>query len=298
MAIRLGVDLGGTKTEIVALDAAGAVLLRRRRPTPEGYPAIVGTIAALVEEAEADLGRRGTLGVGIPGSLNPVTGLVRNANTGALNGHPLDRDLAAALGRTVRVMNDANCLATSEAADGAGAGHAVVFAAILGTGVGGGWVVHGRPLDGLNRVAGEWGHTPLPWPEPEELHARQCWCGRKDCLEAFLSGPALACDALGPDHRDARRVQAGAREGDPACQRALDRHASRLARALAALVNIVDPDVIVLGGGLSNLGHLYRDLPGLMAPWIFGDAKVVNVVPARHGDSSGVFGAARLWDFD
>ena len=296
MAIKLGVDLGGTKTEIVALDEAGAVLLRRRRPTGKGYAAIIDTISALVWEAEAELGRQGTVGIGIPGSINPQTGLVRNGNTQALNGHPLDKDLAAALGREVRVMNDANCLAMSEAADGAAAGYPVVFAAILGTGVGGGWVVHGRPLDGLNRVAGEWGHTPLPWSTPQELRSRQCWCGRHDCLETYLAGPSLTADTLGPGHRDASQVERRAREGDEACRAGLARHADRLARALASVVNIMDPDVIVLGGGVSNFSHLYQEVPALMAPWIFGDSKKVNLVQARHGDSSGVFGAARLWD--
>ncbi|MFH5925214.1 ROK family protein [Roseomonas xinghualingensis] len=296
MTIRLGVDLGGTKTEIAALDASGAVLLRRRRPTGQGYEATIETIAALVREAEAELGRHGTVGVGIPGSINPQTGLVRNANSQALNGRPLDRDLAAALGREVRVTNDANCLAMSEAADGAGAGYPVVFAAILGTGVGGGWVMHGRPLDGLNRVSGEWGHTPLPWPKAEELPGPKCWCGHHGCLEAHLSGPSLAQDADGPGHRDAGQLESRALAGDPVAQAALARHADRLARALAMIVNIIDPDVIVLGGGVSNFRHLYRDVPGLMAPWIFGDAKRVNLVPAKHGDSSGVFGAARLWD--
>ncbi|SHJ65416.1 fructokinase [Roseomonas rosea] len=296
MAIKLGVDLGGTKTEIVALDEAGQVLLRRRKPTGDGYPAILDTIASLVREAEAELGARGTVGVGIPGSINPHTGLVRNGNTQALNGNPLDKDLAAALGREVRVMNDANCLAMSEAADGAGAGYPVVFAAILGTGVGGGWVVHGRPLDGLNRVAGEWGHTPLPWMKPDEFPGPRCWCGRHGCLETFLAGPSLAVDTFGPGHRDASQVDDRARAGDPLCQAGLARHADRLARALAMIVNIMDPDVIVLGGGVSNFEHLYREVPDLMAPWIFGDAKKVNLVQARHGDSSGVFGAARLWD--
>ncbi|MBB5693621.1 ROK family protein [Muricoccus pecuniae] len=298
MTIRLGVDLGGTKTEVAALDGEGRVLLRRRRPTPAGYPAIIGAIAELVGEAEAGLVARGTVGLGIPGSINPRTGLVRNANTQALNGQPLERDLAAALGREVRVMNDANCLAMSEAADGAGAGYPVVFAAILGTGVGGGWVVDGRPLDGLNRVAGEWGHTPLPWMRPEEFPGPRCWCGLHGCLETFLCGPALAADTDGPGHRDASAVEARARAGDPAAAAGLARHADRLARALAVVVNLVDPEVIVLGGGVSNFAHLYRDLPGLMAPFIFGDAKAVNILPARHGDSSGVFGAARLWDRD
>ncbi|MBP0494754.1 ROK family protein [Pararoseomonas indoligenes] len=296
MTIRLGVDLGGTKTEIAALGPDGGVLLRRRRPTGTGYEALVNTIAALVAEAEAELGARGTVGVGIPGSINPRTGLVRNANSQALNGRPFDRDLEAALGRPVRVTNDANCLVTSEAADGAGAGHRTVFAAILGTGVGGGWVVDGRPLEGLNRVSGEWGHTPLPWMRPEEFPGPRCWCGLHGCLETFLCGPALAADADGPGARDASGLEARAASGDPAAAAALDRYADRLARALAALVNLMDPDVIVLGGGISNFARLYTAVPGLMAPYIFGDAKAVNLVRARHGDSSGVFGAARLWD--
>ncbi|UFN49866.1 ROK family protein [Roseomonas sp. OT10] len=296
MRIRLGIDLGGTKTEIVALDGAGKVVLRRRRPTPGPYAGIVDAMAALVEEAERELGARGTVGVGIPGSISPATGLVRNANTQALNGQALDRDLAAALGREVRVMNDANCLAMSEAADGAGAGFPVVFAVILGTGCGGGIIVHGRPLDGLNRVAGEWGHTPLPWMRPEELPGTTCWCGRPNCLETYLSGPGLACDTDGPGHRDASRLEDRAATGDAAARAGLERHADRLARALASLVNVLDPDVIVLGGGVSNLPRLYEQVPRLMAPWIFGDAKAVNLRRARHGDSSGVFGAARLWD--
>ncbi len=298
MRVKLGVDLGGTKTEVVALDEDGRVLLRRRRPTPKGYGDIVSNIAALVAEAERDLGARGTVGVGIPGSISPATGLMRNANTTAMNGEPFGTDLNAALGRTARIMNDANCLTMSEAADGAGRGFGVVFGVILGTGVGGGIVVHGRPLDGLNRVAGEWGHSPLPWMTAAEHPGRQCWCGRHGCLETFLSGPALATDADGPGARDAGRLEARAAAGDSAARGALERHAERLARALANLANVLDPDVIVLGGGVSNMAHLYAELPGRMAPWLFGDSKAVNLRPAAHGDSSGVFGAARLWDHD
>ncbi|MFT8246389.1 ROK family protein [Roseomonas sp. BN140053] len=296
MQVRLGVDLGGTKTEIVALDAAGEVLLRQRRPTPRDYAAILDTVATLVREVEGELNSRGTVGVGIPGSISPATGLVRNANTQALNGRPFDADLRAALGREVRVTNDANCLVASEAADGAGAGYGVVFAVILGTGVGSGIAVGGRPLDGPNRVAGEWGHSPLPWMKAAEYPGPKCWCGRHGCLETFLCGPALAADTDGPGHRDAGRLPERAAAGDAAAQAGLDRHAERLARALANLTNILDPDVIVLGGGVSNMAHLYQRVPALMAPWIFGDSTRVNLVRARHGDSSGVFGAARLWD--
>ena len=296
MRIRLGIDLGGTKTEIVALDGEGRVALRRRRPTPGPYASIVEAMAELVAGAERELGARGTVGVGIPGSISPASGLVRNANTQALNGQPLDADLRAALGREVRVMNDANCLAMSEAADGAGAGYGVVFAVILGTGCGGGIVVHGRPLEGLNRVAGEWGHTPLPWMRPQELPGTTCWCGRPNCLETYLSGPGLAADTDGPGHRDASRLLLRADQGDATAQAGLDRYADRLARALGGIVNVLDPEVIVLGGGVSNMPQLYTTVPGLMAPWIFGDSHRVNLVQARHGDSSGVFGAARLWD--
>jgi len=294
--MRLGIDLGGTKIEIAALARDGTVLLRRRRPTPADYPAIIEAIAALVHEAERETGARGTVGVGIPGSLSPANGLVRNANTRALNGHPLDADLAAALGREVRVTNDANCLAMSEAADGAGAGCRTVFAVILGTGCGGGIVSGGRILDGPNRTAGEWGHTPLPWMEPAEYPGPRCWCGRRGCIETFLSGPALAADCDGPGARDASAIPARAAAGEAKAAAALARHTDRLARALGMIVNILDPDVIVLGGGLSNMGHLYAEVPPLMARHVFGDVSRTPLVRARHGDSSGVFGAARLWD--
>lgn len=294
--MKFGIDLGGTKTEIVALDRDGAVRLRRRVPTPTDYPAIVEAIAALVRGAQQDTGARGTVGVGIPGSLSPATGLVRNANSQALNGHPLDKDLEAALGQPVRVTNDANCLAMSEAADGAGAGFATVFAVILGTGCGGGIVSAGRILDGPNRTGGEWGHTPLPWMRPEEFPGPRCWCGRHGCIETFLCGPALAADCDGPGARDAGGLPDRAAAGDARAAAALARHTDRLARALGMIVNILDPDVIVLGGGLSNMAHLYRDVPPLMARHVFGDVARTPIVAAKHGDSSGVFGAARLWD--
>jgi fructokinase len=294
--VRFGIDLGGTKTEIVALDGDGAVRLRQRVPTPSGYDAIVDAIAGLVRDAERETGHRGSVGVGIPGSLSPGTGLVRNANTQALNGRPLDRDLAAAIGRAVRVTNDANCLAMSEAADGAGAGYRTVFAVIIGTGCGGGIVSGGRLLDGPNGTAGEWGHTPLPWMRPDEFPGPRCWCGRLGCLETFLSGPALAADCDGPGARDAGGIPARAASGDARAAAALGRHADRLARALGMIADIIDPDVIVLGGGLSNMPHLYTDLPRLMAPHVLSESARTPVVRAKHGDSSGVFGAARLWD--
>ncbi len=292
--MRIGIDLGGTKTEIVALRADGQPALRRRVPTPAGdYAAIVEMIATLVAGAEAETGARCSIGIGIPGSPSPENGLVRNANTQALNGRAFGADLSNRLGREIRVANDANCLALSEAADGAGAGFATVFAVILGTGVGGGIVVGGRVLEGLNGIAGEWGHTPLPWMTPQEYPGPACWCGRTGCLETFLAGPALAFDAgTASGHAAASRAAAG----EPRALAAIARHADRLARALAMIANILDPDCIVLAGGLSNLPHLYEQVPGLMAPWMFGDMKRVVLRQALHGDSSGVLGAARLWD--
>ncbi|MCQ4158883.1 ROK family protein [Roseomonas sp. GC11] len=297
MIPRIGLDLGGTKTEIVALGEQGEVLLRQRQPTPGDYEGIIGNLAAMVEGVEGQLGARAArIGMGIPGSLSPATGVVRNANTQCLNGRALDQDLAARLGRPVRVSNDANCLALSEAADGAGAGHGVVFAVILGTGVGGGVVVGGRVLEGLNRVAGEWGHTPLPWASAAEHPGPRCWCGHHGCIETMLCGPALAASWKGEGQRDAGGIEAAATAGDPAARAALETHAHRLARALAGVVNLLDPEAIILGGGLSNLRTLYERVPALMAPYIFGDVARVNLLPARHGDSSGVLGAARLWD--
>jgi fructokinase len=298
MDLRIGIDLGGTKTEIVALAPSGEVRVRRRARTPTDYDGILGLLAGLVVEAEAELGvtTPAPVGIGIPGSLSPATGLVRNANTQCLNGRALDADLARRLERPVRVSNDANCLALSEAADGAGAGHGVVFSVILGTGVGGGIVVGGRLIEGYNKVGGEWGHTPLPWMRPEEFPGPRCWCGLHGCLETFLCGPALAADWKGEGQRDAGGIAEAAAGGDAAARGALERHASRLARALAAITNLIDPDAIVLGGGLSNLAHLYEEVPRLMEPWIFGDVGRTRLLRARHGDSSGVFGAARLWD--
>jgi fructokinase len=296
MTIRLGIDLGGTKTEIVALDTEGAPLLRRRAPTPPDYAGVIALIGTLVEAAERELGARGTVGVGIPGSLSPVTGLVRGANSLWLNGRPLDRDLAARLGRPVRLSNDANCLAMSEAADGAAAGFGTVFAVILGTGVGAGIVTAGRILEGRNRIAGEWGHNPLPWMEAGEHPGPACWCGRRGCIETFLSGPALAAEADGPGATDAASLPARAAAGEARAAAALARHAGRLARALAQVINILDPDCIVLGGGLSNMAHLYERVPAMWGRWVFSDTVTTPLLRARHGDSSGVLGAARLWD--
>lgn len=292
---RIGVDLGGTKIEIVVLDPHGAELLRRRVETPRGYQASVETIAALVLDAESQLGISASVGIGIPGVTSPVTGLVKNANSIALNGHAFDRDVSARLNREVRVDNDANCFALSEASDGAGAGNSVVFGVILGTGCGGGVVVDGRVVRGRNRVTGEWGHNPLPWPRPEEIPGPQCWCGHRSCLETWVAGPSLARDCDGNGAADATAIPERAAAGEAQAQAALDRHADRLARGLAQVINLLDPDVIVLGGGLSNMDHLYAALPPLVARYVFSDFVQTPIVRNRHGDSSGVRGAAWLW---
>jgi fructokinase len=292
---RIGIDLGGTKTEIIVLDPSGAEVLRQRAATPASYDASVAAIADLVHAAEARLGVRATVGVGIPGVISPATGLVKNANSNVLNGHPFDRDLGALLDREVRVENDANCFALSEAVDGAGAGHRVVFGVILGTGCGGGIVVDGQVHQGPHRVAGEWGHNPLPWPRPDELPGVHCWCGLWNCLETLVAGPALARDCDGPGATDASALPARAAAGDQRAREALARHADRLARGLAQVINLLDPDVIVLGGGLSNMTHLYQELPLLIPRHVFSDVVRTPILPNRHGDSSGVRGAAWLW---
>ena len=295
MSWRIGVDLGGTKIEVAALDESGAIQWRRRAPTPSDYPGIVTGIADLVRAAESELAMRATVGVGIPGVVSPATGLVKNANSLVLIGHPLDKDLGSALGREIRVENDANCFALSEAVDGAGAGCRVVFGVIIGTGCGGGIVVDRRVVDGRNRIAGEWGHTPLPWPEPDELPFPQCWCGQAGCLELYLAGPGLARSCDGPGARDASTIPARAAAGDVRAQAALDRHTARLARGLAVICNILDPDVIVLGGGLSNMAHLYTQVAPLMIARMFSDVADTPIRPNVHGDSGGVRGAAWLW---
>lgn len=295
MAHRIGIDLGGTKIEIAVLDPAGGIALRRRVDTPPGYDGVVAAIAGLVRAAEAELGVQASVGVGIPGVISPATGLVKNANSQVLIGHALDQDLAAALARPVRVENDANCFALSEAADGAGAGQRCVFGVIIGTGCGGGVIVDGRVLAGRNRVAGEWGHTPLPWPREDEWPQPPCWCGQTGCLELYLSGTGIArsCDAP-----NAASVLRRAEAGDAAATAALDRHADRLARGLAVVVNVLDPDVIVLGGGVSNMAHLYERVPALLAHHVFSDALTTPVLRNLHGDSSGVRGAAWLWPLE
>jgi fructokinase len=296
--MRIGIDLGGTKIEGIALDDRGGERLRRRLPTPrDGYDAIVAAVAALVAEIEGALGERCTVGVATPGALSPATGLVKNSNTVCLNGRPLGADLAAALGRPVRLANDANCFALSEAVDGAGAGANVAFGVILGTGTGGGVVVGGRVLTGPNAVAGEWGHNPLPWPRESEWPGPSCYCGKSGCIETYLSGPGLARDhrAATGEEREAPEIAARALAGDAGAQATLERYEDRLARGLASVVNVLDPDVIVLGGGLSNVARLYEAVPRLWQRYAFSDRVDTPLVPARHGDSSGVRGAAWLW---
>ncbi len=299
-APRLGIDLGGTKIEGVVLDAAGMALAGLRIPSPRGdYAATLDAIAHVVERLEADCGARMPMpaGIGIPGSISPRSGRVQNANSTWLNGQPLSLDLERRLDRPVRIANDANCFALSEFTDGAAAGANSVFGIILGTGCGGGLVIGGRLIDGPLGIAGEWGHTPLPWATPEEQPGPLCWCGRRSCMETWVSGPAVARDherATGAT-LDAETIAARALSGDADARATFDRHASRLARGIANIVNLVDPEIIVLGGGLSRLAHLYAELPRLIEPHIFSDTPQVTISPPKWGDASGVRGAARLW---
>jgi fructokinase len=306
--MRLGIDLGGTKTEIVALGEDGEELLRERVPSVPDYSGTLEAIAGLVHGAERRLERTGSLGVGIPGALAPADGRVKNANSTWLIGRPLDRDLSDLLGREVRVMNDANCFVLSEATDGAATGASTVFGVILGTGVGGGFVVEGRVLQGAARIAGEWGHNPLPWPRDDERPGPDCYCGKRGCVETFCSGPGLERDyaaaraerrppraASGGGPADAEAIARAAAAGDPVAVAALERYVDRLTRSLAAVVNVLDPDVIVLGGGVSNVEGLPERVEAALPRWVFGGEVATRVVRNRHGDSSGVRGAAWLW---
>jgi fructokinase len=301
--MRIGIDVGGTKIEGIALDDDGRELARKRVATPRGdYDATLGAIVSLVQELEGQTYLRGTVGVGIPGAPSPATGLIKNANSTWLNGRPLVADLEVRLARPIRAANDANCFALSEATDGAAAGAAVVFGVILGTGTGGGIVVNGQVLTGPNAIAGEWGHIQLPWMLPDEQPGPACYCGQHGCVETFLCGPALAADyaratgrAIAADAVVAR-AEAGERDADAA----LERYESRLARALAAIINVIDPDAIVLGGGVSNTARLYERVPRAWTPYVFSagartDAVRTRLVPAAHGAASGVRGAAWLW---
>jgi fructokinase len=297
--MRIGIDLGGTKFEAVALTREGLESTRLRVPTPRGdYDGVLAAIVALVAEIEKRVGARGTVGVGIPGTISPASGLVKNANSTWTIGRPLHEDLAEALGREVRVSNDANCFALSEAVDGAAAGARCVFGVILGTGVGGGIVLEGRVLEGASRIAGEWGHNPLPRMSDLERPGPPCYCGRHGCVETYLSGPAMSADHLSRtgENLSAREIARCAEEGNPAASATLERYVERLARALSVVVNILDPDVIVLGGGVSNTPGLPDRVQAALGPCVFSDEVAVRVVRHLHGDSSGVRGAAWLWE--
>ncbi len=302
--MRIGIDVGGTKIEGIALDEAGTELARRRVATPRGdYDATLGAIADLVRTLEGEGAPGATVGLGISGTLSPATGLVKNANSTWLNGRPFAADLEERLARPVRIANDANCFALSEATDGAAAGAAVVFGVIAGTGTGAGIVVNGRVLVGPNAVAGEWGHNPLPWPDGDERPGPACYCGQSGCVEMFLSGPGLAADFArdGGGTASPAEIAGRAEQGDAQAAAALARYEERMARALAAVINVLDPDVIVLGGGMSNVDRLYRRVPAQWGRHVFaagaaGEPVRTRLVRARHGDSSGVRGAAWLWD--
>ena len=296
--LRIGIDLGGTKIEGIALAADGRAVAGRRIATPrDDYDGTVRAIAGLVAAIEAEAASPGTVGVGMPGAISPATGLVKNANSTWLIGKPLQQDLDRAIGRTVRLANDANCFTLSEACDGAAAGSDVVFGVIVGTGTGGGIAVRQQVITGPNAVSGEWGHNPLPWPEPEELPGEPCYCGRRGCIETFLSGPGLARDheRVTGARLDSEAIAGLAAGGDAQAEATLRRYEGRMARALASIINVLDPDVIVLGGGLSKLARLYENVPAQWAAWVFSDRVDTRLVPPRHGDASGVRGAARLW---
>ena len=294
--IRFGIDLGGTKTEIVALDDGGRELLRCRVATPKDYRGTLDQIATLVRDAETQLDARASVGIGTPGSLSRATGLLRGSNSVCLNGKPIKADLEVLLGREVRLTNDANCFALSEATDGAGQGAEVVFGVILGTGVGAGIVVRGQVLTGPNAIAGEWGHNPLPWPNGTERPGPSCFCGQNGCIETFLSGPGIERDHLAAtgERVPAQEIVARASKGGDA-DATMRRYEERLARALAHVVNLLDPDVIVLGGGMSNVERLYANVPSLWGQWVFSDRVDTRLVRHARGDSSGVRGAAWLW---
>lgn len=299
MSLRLGIDLGGSKIEIIALDDDGRQLLRRRVSTPQGdYPGTLAAVDDLVAAAEKELGCRGSVGIGIPGAESLTSGLIKNANSTCLIGQPLRQDLQQRLGREVRLANDANCFALSEAVDGAGSDARCVFGVILGTGVGGGIVINRQVWVGGNAIAGEWGHNPLPLPTADDLPLPACYCGRRGCIETYLCGPALAADhrAHGGDDLDAVAIAAGAAAGDAGCAATLQRYEERLGRALAGVINLLDPDVVVLGGGLSNIASLYSRLPEYCAPHVFSDTLRTRFLAPLHGDSSGVRGAAWLWN--
>ncbi|MFT6580342.1 MAG: ROK family protein [Alphaproteobacteria bacterium] len=299
--MRIGVDVGGTKIEAALVDTKGEILTRQRIPTPQNdYGAAIQAIADLTLKIEEKAGEPCTVGMGIPGAISPKTGLVKNAPNAPFNGHRLDKDLEVLLNRQAPMMNDANCFALSEATDGAAAGAQIVFGVILGTGCGGGIVINGEPLVGANAISGEWGHNPLPWTHDDERPGPRCGCGKTGCIETYLSGPGFEArhfDATG-QHISAEIIVARAGDGDTACLASLAQYESRLARALSSIINVLDPDIIVLGGGMSNIDRLYSNVPQLWSQWIFSDHVSTRLVPPKFGDSSGVRGAAWLWPSD
>ena len=298
-SIRLGIDLGGTKIEIIAMDARGEVLLRHRVNTPQDdYEGTLDAIRGLVVLAESEVGCTGTVGIGTPGAISPATGLLKNSNSVCLNGMPLKEDLEHRLGREVRIANDANCFALSEAVDGAAEGADIVFGVIIGTGTGAGIVVRQHVLTGPNAIAGEWGHNPLPWPEESELPGPDCYCGRQGCIETWLSGPGMERDhqQVTGQTMSTHDIVLRAASGDADCDATLRRYERRLARGLAHIINVLDPDVIVLGGGMGNIERLYTHVPMLWSEWVFWDHVATQLLPPMHGDSSGVRGAAWLWN--
>lgn len=297
--LRIGVDLGGSKIEVIALGRDGRELARRRVETPRhDYEATLRSIVELVDGLEQKLGEQGSVGVGIPGAISPASGLVKNANSTWIIGRALDRDLEQALGRPIRLSNDANCFAVSEAVDGAAAGAGVVFGVIVGTGTGGGIIVHGKPLTGSNAIAGEWGHNPLPWPRADELPGPACYCGKQGCIETWLSGPGFAAsyERMGGDKLSAVEIVERVAQGEELAESVLQSYEDRMARALASVINVLDPDVIVLGGGMSKISRLYDNVPKLWGEYVFSDRVDTQLLPPKHGDSSGVRGAAWLWD--
>ncbi len=299
--VRIGIDLGGTKIEIIALDHNGTECLRQRTPTPQGdYPAILAMIAELVKHAEQTLACSASVGIGTPGAISPASGLLKNSNSICLNGKPLLEDLQKALQRPLRIANDADCFALSEASDGAATGAGTVFGVIVGTGTGGGIVVNGKLLSGINAIAGEWGHNPLPWPTDEERPGPDCYCGRKGCIETWLSGPGLErqYQQAGGESLAAQEIATAAEQDEALAVQVMEAYVDRMARALASVINLIDPEVIVLGGGVGNIESLYHDVPQMWQRYVFSDRVDTRLVKPRYGDSSGVRGAAWLWGVD
>lgn len=298
-SLRIGVDLGGTKIEVVALDQQGAILSRSRRDTPQGnYQETLNTITSMVLDLEESLSAQGSVGVAIPGAVSQLTGMIKNANSVCLNGQPLQQDLERMLERPIRLANDANCFTLSEAVDGAAEGQRVVFGVIIGTGTGGGVVVDRQPLTGRNGIAGEWGHSPLPWMDEGEYPGPACWCGKSGCVETFLSGPGMSSEyrRRTGQQRTAKEIAELAEVGDQAALEMVERYCLHLAKGLAQIINVLDPDAIVLGGGVSNLHRLYQRVPELWGAYVFSDEVKTRLLQARFGDSSGVRGAAWLWE--